>query len=142
MLWAAYSPALVRKSAQNEPRTRRSRQDDGDAVLIVNETADAKSSADAVGAARQYSGTIGGVALCQVGSPQPMPPLDNASVVLVNEICTADPRLSQLQVSVASTAITRARTDPARRSPRSIRPLRSSRRCSQVSDVDRRSQVP
>jgi SRSO17 transposase len=40
--------------------------DDGDAVLIVDETADAKSSADAAGAARQYSGTLGGVALCQV----------------------------------------------------------------------------
>jgi SRSO17 transposase len=40
--------------------------DDGDAVLIVDETADEKSSADAVGAARQYSGTLGGVALCQV----------------------------------------------------------------------------
>jgi len=40
--------------------------DDGDAVLIVDETADEKSSADAAGAARQYSGTIGGVALCQV----------------------------------------------------------------------------
>jgi SRSO17 transposase len=40
--------------------------DDGDAVLIVNETADEKSSADAVGAARQYSGTVGGIALCQV----------------------------------------------------------------------------
>jgi SRSO17 transposase len=40
--------------------------DDGDAVLVVDETADGKSSADAVGAARQYSGTIGGVALCQV----------------------------------------------------------------------------
>jgi SRSO17 transposase len=35
-------------------------------VLIVDETADEKSSADAVGAARQYSGTAGGVALCQV----------------------------------------------------------------------------
>jgi SRSO17 transposase len=35
-------------------------------VLIVDETADEKSSADAVGAARQYSGTVGGVALCQV----------------------------------------------------------------------------
>jgi SRSO17 transposase len=32
----------------------------------VDETADEKSSADAVGAARQYSGTVGGVALCQV----------------------------------------------------------------------------
>jgi SRSO17 transposase len=40
--------------------------DDGDAVLIVDETADEKSSADAAGAARQYSGTVGGVALCQV----------------------------------------------------------------------------
>jgi SRSO17 transposase len=40
--------------------------DDGDAVLIVDETADEKSSADCVGAARQYSGTAGGVALCQV----------------------------------------------------------------------------
>ena len=40
--------------------------DDGDAVLIVDETADEKSSADAVGAARQYSGTVDGVALCQV----------------------------------------------------------------------------
>jgi SRSO17 transposase len=39
---------------------------DGDAVLIVDETADEKSSADAVGAARQYSGTGGGIALCQV----------------------------------------------------------------------------
>jgi SRSO17 transposase len=40
--------------------------DDGDAVLIVDETADEKSSADAAGAARQYSGTLGGIALCQV----------------------------------------------------------------------------
>ena len=40
--------------------------DDGDAVLIAAETADEKSSADAAGAARQYSGTAGGVALCQV----------------------------------------------------------------------------
>jgi SRSO17 transposase len=40
--------------------------DDGDAVLVVDETADEKSSADAVGAARQYSGTVGGIALCQV----------------------------------------------------------------------------
>jgi SRSO17 transposase len=42
------------------------RLDDGDGVLIVDETADAKSSADAAGAARQYSGALGGVALCQV----------------------------------------------------------------------------
>ena len=40
--------------------------DDGDAVLIVDETADEKSSADAAAAARQYSGALGGVALCQV----------------------------------------------------------------------------
>ncbi len=40
--------------------------DDGDAVLIVDETADEKSSENAVGAARQYSGTVGGIALCQV----------------------------------------------------------------------------
>jgi len=42
--------------------------DDGDAVLIVDETADEKSSADCVGAARQYSGTAGGVALCPVAA--------------------------------------------------------------------------
>ena len=42
------------------------RLDDGDAVLVVDETADEKSSADCVGAARQNSGTAGGVALCQV----------------------------------------------------------------------------
>jgi SRSO17 transposase len=40
--------------------------DDGDAVLIMDETADEKSFADCAGAARQYSGTAGGVALCQV----------------------------------------------------------------------------
>jgi SRSO17 transposase len=40
--------------------------DDGEAVLIVDETADEKSSADAAGATRQYSGTAGGIALCQV----------------------------------------------------------------------------
>ena len=40
--------------------------DDGDGVLVVDETADEKSSADAAGAARQYSGTVGGIALCQV----------------------------------------------------------------------------
>jgi SRSO17 transposase len=40
--------------------------DDGDGVLIVDETADEKSSGSAVGAARQYSGTVGGIALCQV----------------------------------------------------------------------------
>ena len=42
------------------------RLDDGEAVLIFDETADAKSSTDAAGAARQYSGTLGGIGLCQV----------------------------------------------------------------------------
>ena len=32
----------------------------------MDETADEKSSADAADAARQYSGTVGGIALCQV----------------------------------------------------------------------------
>jgi len=41
-------------------------QDQDDTVLIVDETADEKSSADCAGAARQYSGTLGGIALCQV----------------------------------------------------------------------------
>jgi SRSO17 transposase len=41
-------------------------QDENDVVLIVDETADAKSSPDCAGAARQYSGALGGVALCQV----------------------------------------------------------------------------
>ncbi|MER5356892.1 IS701 family transposase [Streptomyces sp. NPDC002785] len=40
---------------------------DPDAVLIVEETGDEKSSPDYVGAAHQYSGAIGGVGLCQVG---------------------------------------------------------------------------
>jgi SRSO17 transposase len=40
--------------------------DDGDDVLIVDETSDLKSSTDCVGAARQYCGTVGGIALCQV----------------------------------------------------------------------------
>jgi SRSO17 transposase len=38
----------------------------GDAILIVDETSDEKSSADCVGAARQYCGATGSVALCQV----------------------------------------------------------------------------
>jgi|SRR5215470_7052586 len=42
------------------------RLDDGEAVLMVDETADAKSSCDAAGAACQDSGTLGGIALCQV----------------------------------------------------------------------------
>jgi SRSO17 transposase len=41
-------------------------QDGAGAVLIVDETGDAKSSTDCAGAARQYSGTLGGIALCQV----------------------------------------------------------------------------
>jgi SRSO17 transposase len=35
-------------------------------VLVADETGDAKSSTDCVGAGRQYSGAIGGVGLCQV----------------------------------------------------------------------------
>ncbi|WP_329082447.1 IS701 family transposase [Streptosporangium sp. NBC_01469] len=35
-------------------------------VLVVDATGDEKSSTDAVGAARQYSGALGGVGLCQV----------------------------------------------------------------------------
>ncbi|MGH3282654.1 MAG: IS701 family transposase, partial [Trebonia sp.] len=41
-------------------------QDGNDVILIVDDTGDAKSSTDCVGAARQYSGTLGQVALCQV----------------------------------------------------------------------------
>ncbi|HLI50728.1 MAG TPA: transposase [Thermomicrobiaceae bacterium] len=41
-------------------------EDKGDAILIVDETSDVKSSADCVGAARQYCGATGSVALCQV----------------------------------------------------------------------------
>ena len=53
---------------QRPGRSRSSRS--GDAVLIVDETADEKSSAD--GAARQYSGTVGGIAPCQVAvTPHP-----------------------------------------------------------------------
>jgi SRSO17 transposase len=37
-----------------------------DVVLIVDETGDAKAGTDCAGAARQYSGTLGGIALCQV----------------------------------------------------------------------------
>jgi SRSO17 transposase len=38
----------------------------GPAILAVDETGDAKSSTDAVGAAQQYSGALAGVGLCQV----------------------------------------------------------------------------
>jgi SRSO17 transposase len=41
-------------------------QDPDDVVLIVDETGDAKASGDCAGAARQYSGTLGGIAMCQV----------------------------------------------------------------------------
>jgi SRSO17 transposase len=41
-------------------------EDGAGSVLIVDETGDAKSSTDCAGAARQYSGTLGGIALCQV----------------------------------------------------------------------------
>ena len=39
---------------------------DGPVVLVVDETGDEKSSTDAVGAASQYSGSLGGVGVCQV----------------------------------------------------------------------------
>jgi SRSO17 transposase len=38
----------------------------GDAILIVDETSDEKSCADCAGAARQYCGATGSIALCQV----------------------------------------------------------------------------
>jgi SRSO17 transposase len=40
--------------------------DPGDVILVIDETADEKSSEDCAGAAWQYSGTVGGKALCQV----------------------------------------------------------------------------
>nr|WP_324289418.1 IS701 family transposase [Streptomyces sp. H34-S4] len=40
--------------------------DDGEGVLIADETGDEKSSTDAVGAGHQYSGSLGGIGLCQV----------------------------------------------------------------------------
>ncbi len=43
--------------------------DDEDAVLIVDETADEKSSADCAGAARQYSGTSAGSRCARSRSP-------------------------------------------------------------------------
>ncbi|MEY9996993.1 SRSO17 transposase [Streptomyces sp. V4I8] len=39
---------------------------DDQAVLIVDETGDEKSSTDCVGAAHQYAGALGGIGLCQV----------------------------------------------------------------------------
>ena len=41
-------------------------QDKDDVVLVVDETVGEKSSSDCAGAARQYSGTAGGIAMCQV----------------------------------------------------------------------------
>jgi SRSO17 transposase len=41
-------------------------QAESDVVLIVDETGDAKTGTDCAGAARQYSGTLGAIALCQV----------------------------------------------------------------------------
>jgi SRSO17 transposase len=41
-------------------------RDESDVVLIVDETGDAKTGTDCAGAARQYSGTLGSIALCQV----------------------------------------------------------------------------
>ncbi|MGH3247886.1 MAG: IS701 family transposase [Trebonia sp.] len=41
-------------------------QDPAGAVLIIDETSDEKTSADCAGAARQYSGTLGGIGMCQV----------------------------------------------------------------------------
>nr|WP_246430892.1 hypothetical protein [Streptomyces rectiverticillatus] len=40
--------------------------DDGNGILNADETGGAKSSTDAVAAARQYSGSVGGVGLCRV----------------------------------------------------------------------------
>jgi hypothetical protein len=43
-------------------------------LLIVDETADEKSSDGCVGAACQYSRTMGGTVLCQVAAPSPSRP--------------------------------------------------------------------
>lgn len=40
--------------------------DDGEGILMADETGDEKSSTDAVGAGPQYSGSLGGVGVCQV----------------------------------------------------------------------------
>jgi SRSO17 transposase len=45
------------------------RLDDGDGVLISDETGDAKSSAHAAGAARQYSASTGGLHCARPWSP-------------------------------------------------------------------------
>jgi len=62
-------PRAVRDDQQmpgTAPARAAGHLDDGDGVLIVDETAGEKSSADCAGAARQYGGTLGGIALCQV----------------------------------------------------------------------------
>ena len=48
-------------------------QDEDDVVLIVDETADEKSSADCVGSARQYSGTAGGIERSPANPGYPRP---------------------------------------------------------------------
>ena len=80
--------------------------DDGDAVLIVDETADEKSSADAVGAARQYSGTVGGVALCQVAVT--LTYATRRGHALIGRRCTC-PRRAPLMRSTASWPASRRR---------------------------------
>jgi len=65
---------------------------DQDAVLIVDETADEKSSGDAVGAARQYSGTVGGIAFVPGGrhlDPRhiPWPRSDRPGAVPARDAC-------------------------------------------------------
>jgi hypothetical protein len=56
MLDAAGDRAVGRLSAGQDEH--------GDAVLIMDETADEKPSDSCAGASRQYSGTVGGIALC------------------------------------------------------------------------------
>ena len=45
---------------------------DDQAVLVVDETGEEKSSTDAVGAARQYSGALGGIGLHRLPCSSPM----------------------------------------------------------------------
>ncbi len=58
--------AMAQETASWAAAHLTSGHDPGDVVLIVDETADEKSSVDCAGASRQYSGTVGGTALCQV----------------------------------------------------------------------------
>jgi hypothetical protein len=97
-----------------------------------------------LGAHRSSFGARRAVVLCADITRQRTPEPSIGSVsgrddAAMPERHTGAPGLTQLQVSVSTS---RARTDPVRRSPRSLGPLRSSRRCSPGSDVDRRSQVP